>query len=234
MKVPEIKKIKLSDYKQGDYNPRHIDPQNRQGLENSIKRFGLVQPIIVNKRTGNVVGGNQRFGILKERDQKETNAVIVDLNIDDEKTLNLALNNYGIQGEFSDDVSNILKQIREKNIDDFDSLRLFDIDFEEKEDIMKKLDDEEIPPEMAIQPFEHYDYAVILADNIHDWQWLKEFLELKNQNVSPAGNVRIGLGRGLKVKDFKQILDKKYKDKNKDKNNGKPKDKDGLQNSSSE
>ena len=39
-------------------------------LRTSIEEFGYVEPVIWNKRTGNIVGGDQRFKILTEQGAK--------------------------------------------------------------------------------------------------------------------------------------------------------------------
>jgi len=83
------------------YNPR-IDLQlgdpMYDKLERSIEEFGYVDPLIWNKRTGNIVGGHQRFKILKARGYTEIDCIVVDLDGMREKALNIALNK--IQGEF--------------------------------------------------------------------------------------------------------------------------------------
>lgn len=84
------------------YNPRKISAAAKVGLRNAIDRFGVVQPIVWNKRTGNIVGGHQRFEVLKDMGAEAVDVVTVDLNDADERALNLSLNNNAIQGEWDD------------------------------------------------------------------------------------------------------------------------------------
>jgi len=56
-----------------------------------------VEPIVWNKRTGNIVGGHQRLKVLLDMGMREVDCVVVDLDEAKEKALNLALNK--IQGE---------------------------------------------------------------------------------------------------------------------------------------
>ena len=63
-----------------------------------MSEFGYVEPIIWNKRTGNIVGGHQRYKILKDLNYEEAECVVVDLDDAHEKALNVALNK--ISGEF--------------------------------------------------------------------------------------------------------------------------------------
>jgi len=90
-----ISKRPVTDLKSPEYNPR-IDvlqnPEFKEALSKSIDRFGYVEPIVWNKRTGNVVGGNQRLTILKEKGITEVEVVEVDMSEAEEKALNVALN----------------------------------------------------------------------------------------------------------------------------------------------
>jgi len=91
----KLVKKKISELKTAPYNPRidiKEDKKFYEKLHKSIQQFGYVEPIIWNKQTSNIVGGNQRLQILKDNNTKEVEVVEVDLSIDDEKALNIALN----------------------------------------------------------------------------------------------------------------------------------------------
>ena len=78
-----------------EYNPRielKSGMPEYEKLKNSIQEFGYVEPIIVNDRTGKVVGGHQRINVLKDLGYKEVEVVHVDLDDAHEKALNVALN----------------------------------------------------------------------------------------------------------------------------------------------
>jgi len=83
----EIQTLDVNKVKYAPYNPRKIDPDMLERLKQSIKTFGYVEPIVVNKRTMHVVGGNQRLRALRELKIKEVQAVMVDLDIEHEKVL---------------------------------------------------------------------------------------------------------------------------------------------------
>lgn len=91
----------LASLKPAPYNPRSISPNALAGLSASVRRFGLVQPVIVNERTGNVVGGHQRLKVLEADGVTETDVLVVDLPESEEKALNLALNSQSISGEWT-------------------------------------------------------------------------------------------------------------------------------------
>lgn len=106
MKTWPTKTIHRSELKLAKYNPRTIDDASLEGLKRSMKRFGVVQDIIWNERTGVVVGGHQRLKIL-DAEHKGTDyhvdVKVVDLSERDEKALNVALNNPNITGRYDGD-----------------------------------------------------------------------------------------------------------------------------------
>ena len=91
----EIRKVKVSDLRPAEYNPRQdLKPGDREyeKIARSIDEFGYVEPIVWNETTGNIVGGHQRLKILIERGETEVEVSVVRLNEHDEKVLNVALN----------------------------------------------------------------------------------------------------------------------------------------------
>ena len=100
----KIEKVLIKDINPAVYNPR-VDLQPGdvayEQLCKSMDTFGCVQPLVFNQRTGNLVGGHQRLKVLKGKGYKAVEVVIVDLDLEKEKTLNLALNK--IQGDWDED-----------------------------------------------------------------------------------------------------------------------------------
>lgn len=80
------------------YNPRLDlmpgDPDYDR-LEKVMAEFDLVEPLVWNKRSGNLVSGHQRLKILKARGDMQVKVSVVDLTESKEKALNLALNKTG-------------------------------------------------------------------------------------------------------------------------------------------
>jgi DNA modification methylase len=113
---PLFKKIRLSTINPAEYNPRVISDDALAGLQKSLKRFGCVEPIIVNIRDDRnvIVGGHQRHKALTELHggNYECTCVVVDLSVSEEKTLNVTLNNPHIQGDFIDTLSEYIEQLR--------------------------------------------------------------------------------------------------------------------------
>ena len=93
-----IEKKSISELEVARYNPRKdLKPGSvkYERLKKSIIEFDYIDPIVWNRKTNCVVGGHQRLKILKDLGYKEVEVSVVDLDIDKEKALNLALNKTG-------------------------------------------------------------------------------------------------------------------------------------------
>jgi len=130
-----IQKIKIEKLIPALYNPRKNLQKNDkeyQKIEQSIREFGYVDPIIVNKDM-TIIGGHQRYKVLADIGYKEIDCVIVDLPKNKEKALNIALNK--ISGEWDMSLlSDLLSDLME---DDF-NIEITGFDFEEIEEMTKK------------------------------------------------------------------------------------------------
>ena len=87
--------MKVKDIRPAEYNPRvTLKPGDAEyeALKNSLERFGVAEPLIVNKTTGNLVSGHQRLNVLKASGAEEVEVVIVEMDGEQEKLLNIAMN----------------------------------------------------------------------------------------------------------------------------------------------
>lgn len=99
-----IEKKNVAELLPADYNPRKdLRPGDLEyeKLKRSIEQFGYVEPVIWNTTTGRVVGGHQRLKILQDMGMTEVDCVVVELDEEHEKALNVALNK--ISGEWDND-----------------------------------------------------------------------------------------------------------------------------------
>nr|WP_231587066.1 ParB N-terminal domain-containing protein [Paenibacillus sp. E194] len=81
-----IRVISIERIKAAAYNPlddlQSGEPEYEK-LRRSIEEFGYIDPIIWNERTGNMVGGHQRYKILvNELGRTEVEVSVVDLDKD--------------------------------------------------------------------------------------------------------------------------------------------------------
>ena len=97
----KVKKIEINKLQPASYNPRQISTKQYKDLNESIRKFDLCEPIIINKDM-TVIGGHQRLKICKELKYDKVDCVILDLTKEQEKELNIRLNKSG--GEWDMDL----------------------------------------------------------------------------------------------------------------------------------
>lgn len=130
----EIGRAKVSDLRFAPYNPRKFSQKLLLSLEKSIREFGLVEPLVVNRRNMRVVGGNQRLAVLRKIGVKEVDVVFVDLDEPHEKALNVALNK--ISGEW--DLALLRELLSELNVSAID-IELTGFDSHEVEELLSDI-----------------------------------------------------------------------------------------------
>jgi DNA modification methylase len=138
--------VKISDLHPADYNPRTWDEKALNDLKKSIKRFGIVDPAIVNsapERKNIVIGGHMRIEAAKSLGITEMPVVYLNIpDIEKEKELNIRLNKN--QGEFDFDLlANFAEEFLSDlgfNSEELDSIFDWDDDSPEVFDLKKELE----------------------------------------------------------------------------------------------
>lgn len=171
---------KLADLKAAEYNPRKAltpDDAEYQKIRRSIEEFGYVDPIIINE-DGTIIGGHQRATVLKDLGYQEVDVVVVALDKQREKALNIALNK--ITGEW--DEVKLKDLLLDLDLGDYDiSLTGF-----EQNDLTELVDKLAIEPEAVDDDFNE-DEALEQAEaepvtKLGD-VWLHAVLQPDNQHV---------------------------------------------------
>lgn len=123
-----MRQLARSSLKNAPYNPRVIDKHARKKLKDNIgnKKIGLVEPLIWNETTGNLVGGHQRLGILDDLSDSPDyllDVAVVRMTDKIEKTVNLSLNNQSAAGAWDADLlAQVLTDIGEIDGTGFDKI----------------------------------------------------------------------------------------------------------------
>lgn len=111
--------INREQIKNAPYNPRKIGDKEQKALRKSLKTFGLVETLVWNERTGNLVGGHQRLSqldVLEKSNQYQLTVAKIDVDLKTEKELNIALNNSSMQGEYDiETLKNLFQEIDIEN-----------------------------------------------------------------------------------------------------------------------
>ena len=123
-----IEQLPLTKLQAAPYNPRVALTPGMDGYERlarSLEEFALVQPLVWNRRTGHLVGGHQRKAILEAKGCESAPCVVVDLDADREKALNVALNNDRVGGAFDPDgLLSVLEELKASDL--YETLTGFD------------------------------------------------------------------------------------------------------------
>ncbi len=97
----EWRRIPIGDLRPASYNPRKkLKPGDKEyeKIKNSITEFGYVEPVIVNSDM-TIIGGHQRVSVLSDLGYEEIDCIVIDIDKQKEKALNIALNK--ITGEWN-------------------------------------------------------------------------------------------------------------------------------------
>jgi len=173
----KIKTISIDKINPASYNPRKDlkpDDVEYKHLVKSIDEFGYIEPLVWNKRTGNLAGGHQRLKILVARGDTEVLCSVVDLSPEREKALNLALNK--IQGDWDERKLALL-------LDELTKVPEFDVELTgfETEEISELLDRALTESPQAIE--ENFDVEEALDMENPAVTQPGELIELGNQRL---------------------------------------------------
>jgi len=106
-----LKKVKLSELKEYENNPRDLTEKGMADLTKSIERFGLAEPLVVN--TDNIIcGGHGRKKVLENKGIKDVDCYYPERQLTDEEMeeLNIRLN-LNVAGKWNwDDLTNIFDE----------------------------------------------------------------------------------------------------------------------------
>jgi hypothetical protein len=138
----EVAEVRRSEIKLDPANPRQMDEYARKRLGRGLDRYGLLLPILVNRRTRMVVSGHQRLAWLDKKKKGQDYALKVawcDLSEKAAREAALLLNNPGAMGEW--DIEKLELVLTEEPLDvesaGFDRMD-FELLFPESEKIADK------------------------------------------------------------------------------------------------
>lgn len=187
----KMEKRRLSELVPADYNPRKaLTPEDEeyQKIKRSIEKFGYVDPIIINQ-DGTIIGGHQRRTVLLDMGFDEVDVIVVSLEKDDEKALNVALNK--ISGEWD-----------EKALKDL----LVELDLSEYDFTVTGFSQKELDDLIELSDFE----SEVHEDNFDSEKALSESKEeeaiVKPGEVWQLGDHRLMCGDSTKKADVHKLL----------------------------
>lgn len=134
----EVEYVPVGDLKSATYNPRKISKEALGQLQESIRRFAMVDPIIVNsapRRKNIVIGGHMRLRAAKELGHTTVPVVYLNIpNLKKEKELNLRLNRNTGEWDFAKLKSFDLDLLFDVGFDDTDFTHIWSENLEAEDD----------------------------------------------------------------------------------------------------
>jgi ParB-like chromosome segregation protein Spo0J len=147
-----VRTAKLTELHADPSNARSHDERNLSAISDSLKAFGQVEPLVVQKSSGKVIGGNGRLEVMRRQGVTECSIVEVDISDSQAVALGIALNRTGELAAWNDET---LAKLLESLPDDvFAATGFSDSDLK---DLLDKLAPVEVtedevpePPEIAV------------------------------------------------------------------------------------
>lgn len=87
IKTYEVENIALADLKLDASNPNVMSEQQLSALKLSFRKFGYLQPIVVDRQTNTIIDGHHRYLVYKELMQENIPAYKVDTRNETERKL---------------------------------------------------------------------------------------------------------------------------------------------------
>lgn len=170
-KRQEIVKVRVGDLRLDFGNPRKITNPKKKSLAASLEAYGDFDIIVINE-DNQVLGGNQRVSILKEKDPDivVTCKMLIGYTEQEQKYVNVKLNTHA--GDWDLDV-----------LADWTADIALNLDLDKVKD--KKTEERAIP-EMELIHYEKYDYVMIVCRNELDYNNLVRDLGIEGAKVSIA------------------------------------------------
>lgn len=186
------KQVKIADLKLADYNPRQITDHDMASLVNSIREFGMVEPVVVNKNN-TVIGGHQRLVACQQLSITQVPVVYVDLPKKKEKILNLTLNR--VHGDW--DMGKLSIVLEELKLGNGDEIGLTGFELGEIDEII----DSQIPEDEGEDNFDGQGEAAKIKKPIS-----------KRGEVYQLGRHRLMCGDATVKADVEKLMDGKKAD----------------------
>jgi hypothetical protein len=175
----KIKERKIAELNPAEYNPRQLTDKQYKQLKKSLKTFGCVEPVVVNKnpmRKDVIIGGHQRCKVWADLGNDTIPTVEIELGEAEEMELNVRLNKN--TGEFDFDMLSSyfdMEVLKEWGFQDYEFGMTLDDDMTDEFDL----------PDGDKEPFQQMTFTLADAQA----ESIKEALTLaKSEIVETFGN----------------------------------------------
>jgi len=112
----QTRRVRLTDLHADPANARRHPDENMAAITASLQRFGQAEPLVVQRDSGRVIGGNGRLAAMRELGWTECD--VVELEVDDLQAtaLGIALNRTAESAEWDEEtLARLLQELREED-----------------------------------------------------------------------------------------------------------------------
>jgi hypothetical protein len=131
----ELKKVPVSLIKFDDTNPNELSDEQMNALKLTMKKFGYLSPVILNKDF-TVIDGEHRVRTYQDLEQEEIPAYVVDVDVVDQKILRQLMNKLHGEHDFKKDKSEFQFMSENGKLEEFSDL--LGVKYESLENIIKE------------------------------------------------------------------------------------------------
>ena len=195
----KIEQLPIKDIKPYERNAKKHDEIQIKNVMESIKQFGIAQPLVIDK-DGVLIIGHCRLIACKRLKMKEVPVVKMDNLTQEEVDKLRLLDNKLNESEWDYDL--LAEDIPALDFSDFD------LDWGFKEEIEKAVKEEEGEEHFTEVLGEEHNYIVLYFDNEVDWLQLQSLIDVdEKMNLSTRRDGKIN--KGMKRKSIGRVFNGK-------------------------
>lgn len=218
-RIKDFRRVRAADIAPNPANWRLHPQSQKNAMRSVLEEVGIADALICRE----LADGTLQLldGHLRESLDPDLVWPVLVLDVDDEEADKLLATFDPITGLAELDPAKLHELVEKIDFDSAELRRMMDdmlSDFS-PEELVEELkeagateDDMVDLDKMELQPDEHYDFILVLADNVNDWNRLVALLELPEVCLSRTHR-RIGIGRAVRAEKVLGLIDGKKEKK---------------------
>jgi ParB-like chromosome segregation protein Spo0J len=179
-------------------NANTHDEKNLRQIRDSLREFGQVEPLVVQKGTGKVIGGNGRLEVMRDEGVHEVDVVEFDGSEVQARALAIALNRTAKTSVFDDTI--LAEHLRALQSEDFPIAATGFTD-EEVDALLQSLGSKALSSN-----------GVPIDDPSAEWEGMPEF---EHQDLTAAQSIHVHFKSREDVEEFAKLVGQTITDKTK-------------------
>ena len=213
-RIKELRRVPASELKRNPKNWRQHPPEQQQALAGILEEVGYADALLVRENEDGeleLIDGHLR---ADTSDDEEVPVLILDVDETEADKLLATFDPISAMATGDGVMLDLLTE--ELEFDSASLRRLVDdlvgdtLETEELASVAARTAAENAGmtnvEDMELKPEEHYDFVLVLADNVNDWNRFCALLDLPDIKMSRTHR-RIGMGRAVRVQKILEMID---------------------------